>query len=134
MRPILLIILLQYLISCSGNAEVSGKLSGSDSLVINFYAPGSEDIAKTVSTTEENAIRRLTEFVSAKESAIFKCGYDGNLLFYEFGKLVSDVSFKYSDESCRHFLLDVNGELKSTKMNNEAADFLKGLAEGRNTY
>lgn len=134
MRTIILICLVFFLISCAGNSEVSQKLSGSDSLVINFYAAGSDSIIKTVATAEKSAIRRLTEFVSAKETEIFKCGYDGNLLFFEKGKPVSDVSFKYKDENCRHFLLDVKGKLVSTKMNNEAADFLKGLEEGRNTY
>ncbi len=134
MRPVVLILSLAYLCSCSGNQEVSGKLSGSDSLVINFYATQSETIVNTVSTTEKSAIRRLSEFVSAKETGIFKCGYDGTLLFYEKGKLVSDVSFQYRDASCRHFLLDIKGELKSTRMSNEAADFLKGLAEGKDSY
>ena len=133
MRTYILIFLVFSLISC-GNSEVSQKLSGSDSLVINFYATGSDSILKTVATSEKTAIRRLTEFISSKETEIFKCGYDGNLLFFEKGKPVSDVSFKYKDESCRHFLIDVKGKLVSTKMNNEAADFLKGLDEGQNTY
>ena len=113
--------------ACSGNSEVSGKLSGSDSLIINFYVPGSEMVAETMTTTEEAAIRRLTEFISAKETEIYKCGYDGNLLFFEKGKPVSDVSFKFSDESCRHFVMDIKGQLVATKMSNQAADFLADL-------
>ena len=113
--------------ACSGNTDVSGKLSGSDSLIINFYVPGSETVAETMNTTEEAAIRRLTEFISAKQTELYKCGYDGNLLFFEKGKPVSDVSFKFSDESCRHFVMDIKGELVATKMSNQAADFLNDL-------
>ena len=54
--------------------------------------------------------------------------------FYIKGMLVGDVSFNYSDKDCRHFL-QVDGELpKPTKMNDEAAAFLKGLAEGKSWY
>jgi len=134
MRAAILILLVIFFISCSGNSDVSRKLSGSDSLVINFYGAGSDSIVRSVATSEKSALRRITEFVSSKETEIFKCGYDGNLLFYEKGKPVSDVSFKFKDENCRHFLIDIKGKLVSTKMNNEAADFLKGLEEGRATY
>lgn len=113
---------------------MSSKLSGADSVIINFYEPGTETIGRTVTTTEKNAIKRLTEFISGKEAELFKCGYDGNILFFEKEKPASDVSFKFSDESCRHFLLDVKGELVSTIMSNEAADFLRSLMEGRKTY
>ena len=115
------------LAACTGNQDVSGKLSGSDSLVINFYEPGTTTVVQTVATTEAAAIRRLTEFVSAKETEIFKCGYDGNLLFFEKGNQVSDVSFKFSDETCRHFLMDIKGKLVATTMSAAAANFLSDL-------
>ncbi len=126
MRCIPLLFLL-ILAACSGNSEVSSKLSGTDSLVINFYEPGTTQIVQTVATAEASAIRRLTEFVSARETEIFKCGYDGNLLFFERGKQISDVSFKFSDEACRHFLMDVKGKLVATTMSSAAADFLFDL-------
>jgi hypothetical protein len=132
MRFLLLITL--GCISCSDNSAVSKKLSGSDSLVIRFYAPQSDSVIKLVSTTEKKAINRVSEFVSAKETEPFKCGYDGALLFFEKGKQVSDVSFKYSEPGCRHFLLDAEGKLTSTKMSNEAADFLESLAKGQESY
>ncbi len=119
--------------SCSENSDVTKKLSGCDSLVINFFEPQSDIISKSVATADEKAINRVSEFVSAKETEAYKCGYSGSLHFYERGKMVSDVSFNYS-EGCRHFLLDVKGKLTSTMMSNEAADFLKGLAEGKDSY
>jgi hypothetical protein len=123
-----------FLSACSGNSPVSKKLSGSDSLVVNFFAPNSDEILKTVVTGEKKAVNRLSEFVSNKETVLFKCGYDGELLFFEKGKQVSNVSFKYSIDSCRHFLLDVEGKLTATKMSNEAADFLESLSKGEGTY
>ena len=134
MRFLILFIITSSIVACSGNSEVSTKLSGSDSIIINFYTPGTENIAKSVNTAEKKAINRISEFIAAKETELFKCGYDGNILFFEKGKQVSDVSFKYSDEACRHFLLDVKGELVATKMSNESSDFLKSLSRGDSTY
>ena|SRR5690349_14011998 len=134
MRPVLYLIICLTIAACSQNSAVTKKLSGSDSLVIHFFEENSTTISKTVATGEKKAINRLAEFVSGKEAPQFKCGYDGELLFFEKGKPVSNVSFKFSNDSCRHFLLDVEGKLMATKMSNEAADFLKNLQAGNNIY
>jgi hypothetical protein len=86
-----------------------------------------------VSTTEEKAIDKLARFVDGKDAEAYKCGYDGNLVFYKEGNLRADVSFN-TGEGCRHFILMLNGALTSTAMGNEAADFLKSLAEGKDWY
>ena len=124
--PALLFII--FISSCTGNSEVTRQLSGTDSLVINYFAPNSQDIVKSVSTADADAIRRVTEFVSMPETELYKCGYDGSLLFFEKGNQISDVAFKFSDETCRHFVLVIEGELVATKMNAQGAAFLKDLA------
>ncbi|HEX7847544.1 MAG TPA: hypothetical protein VF476_17210 [Chitinophagaceae bacterium] len=129
----LLIAIAFILFSCKQSA-ISKQLSGSDSLVLQFNHPQSNMIAKTVTTTETSAIRRLAQFVDGKGSTLFKCGYDGNMIFFSKGEQKGDISFQYSIDSCRHFVFDMDGELKAARMNNEAADFLKSLAEGRNAY
>lgn len=134
MRIILVIAIISFLISCSDNSATGKQLAGTDSLVINFNAPGTDSIINTVTTTEINAIKKLKQFVGGKKAAEFKCGYDGNIAFYVDGKLAGDFSFNYSGEGCHHFIQLVDGQLSSTAMSNEAADFLKGLAEGKNWY
>lgn len=120
--------------ACSGNSGVDKQLSGSDSLVINFTAPQSDSVIKSVTTTDEKAITKISRFADGKPSEEFKCGYNGSLLFFSKGKLLSDVSFNYSESDCSHFLISVDGKLVSTKMSGEAADFLKSLAEGKGWY
>ncbi|MEO7923613.1 MAG: hypothetical protein ABIR30_08035 [Chitinophagaceae bacterium] len=133
MRIISLLIAGLLLISCSDNSAVSKKLSGSDSLIINFKDISSGRITKSLVTTELKAIKRLQQFVAGKSTEEYKCGYNGSLLFYEKGNLVSDVSFNYAKD-CAHFLLSVQEKLVSTKMSNEAADFLVGLEQGKDWY
>ena len=127
-----LFIITIFVLSCSNKS--SRVLSSSDSLAIQFKSSQSGTILKTVSTTDEKAIRRLADFIGNDESKQDQCPQEGVLHFYTKGMLVGDVSFNYSDKDCRHFL-QVDGELpKPTKMNDEAAAFLKGLAEGKSWY
>lgn len=127
-------ILVIVLMSCSSHSAINKQLSGSDSLLVNFNSPNTDLIEKTVNTTEKKAIKELIGFVDGKTSEAFKCGYDGNLMFYKKGTLVGDVAFNYSGDSCKHFIMDLAGKLTPTKMSKKAADFLRSLAEGRGWY
>ena len=135
MKTIFLLCTVCILVSCSNPGSDSSKqLSGSDSLVINFNIPQTDSIAKTMTTTESKAINKLIMYADAKTTEACKCGYDGNLMFYKNSILVGDVSFNYSGDGCRHFIMLVNDKLTPTAMSNEAADFLKSLAEGKGWY
>ena len=116
------------------DSPVAKKLSGSDSLVITFNMPDSDSIIKTVSTTENSAINKVVDFMNGKPAKVFKCGYDGNLIFFFKGQVLLPVVFKYKDANCRHFLFESDGKVMSTKMNNEAADLLESLEQGKIFY
>ena len=134
MKIFLLFSVIAFLTACTGNSAVSTQLSGSDSLVINFTALQSDSIIKSVTTTDEKAITKISRFADGKPSEEFKCGYNGNLVFFSKGKLLNAVSFNYSEAGCIHFLISIEGKLVSTRMSSEAADFLKSLAEGKEWY
>ena len=120
--------------ACSGsNSEVSKKLAGSDSLVIDFKDLSSGEVTRSVVTTEPTAIKKIRQFVAGKSTEEYKCGYNGNLIFFEKGHLVSDVSFNYA-KGCAQFVLTSGEKVISTKMSNEAADFLTGLEQGKDWY
>ena len=123
-----------FLTACSGGSAVSKQLSGADSLIINFNTPQTNTIDKTTYTTESKAIKKLARFVDGKSAEAYKCGYDGNLMFYKKGQLVGDVVFNYSGDGCHHFIMELEGKLTPTAMSNEAADFLRSMAEGRGWY
>lgn len=134
MKLFLIITIATFSVSCSDQSAIGKQLYGSDSLIINFNEVNTNNIEKTVTTTESNAIKKLVGFVDSKTTAAYKCGYDGNLLFYKKGKIAGDVSFNYSADGCRHFIQEINGGLSSTTMSNEAANFLRSLAEGKDWY
>jgi len=126
MRLICFAILMIIASSCKQSA-VENKLSGCDSLQINFND-------KSVATTERSAISKLAKFLDGKKTEKFKCGYDGKLLFFKKNALVLDADFKYTQTDCMHFLYTLDNELISTKLNGEAADLLESLQKGRLWY
>ena len=120
-------------VACTRSATAK-QLAGTDSLVIRFNIPGTHAIAQTMSTTEESAISKLKQFVDAPVTRPSACDMDGNLMFYRKGVLAADISFTFAGDSCRYFVMDRNGELVTTKLGNEAADFLSSLRQGREWY
>jgi len=94
----------------------------------------SDSIIKTVTTTENNAINKVVDFIDGKPAKEFECGYDGNLIFFFKGQTILPVVFKYKEKDCRHFLFQLDGKVISAKMSNEAADFLESLEQGKFFY
>ncbi len=132
LRTILFFLLL-VLASCS-RSGISKKLAGCDSLVITFNAPNKDSIIHQINTTETKAIQKMAGFLKGKETEFYKCGYDGNMLFFKGGRQVMPVVFKFRDEGCQTFVYDLDNKTVSSSMGNEAVSFLKSLLEGKNWY
>lgn len=115
-------------------SPVRQSFSSADSLVIHFKDEQAAVVTKTVQTAESKAINRMIEFIDAKETEQFKCGYDGKMFFYNEGEKIQEVDFKMKNDTCNHFAFLLNGKLMSTKMNNEANDFLNALEQGMPVY
>lgn len=119
--------------SCKQSA-IRQSFSSADSLVIHFKDEQAGVITKTVQTPDSKAINRIIEFMDAKETEQFKCGYDGKMFFYNNGNKMQEVDFKMKNDSCNHFSFLLNGKLISTKMSGEAVDFFDALEKGMPTY
>ncbi len=134
MRAAFYITVILFCISCGKQSAVSKKLSGCDSLVITFTDPQSDQVLNMVNTTEEKAIRKLAGFLNGKERATDSCSFNGHMIFYKNGQQVMPVVFNYSEKDCRYFLFDIENKTTGTSMNNEAANVLQSLKEGRSWY
>lgn len=134
MKWVSFILLSTLLLACAGKeSAVSRQLASADSVVVNFNAASGSTIEKTISATDAVAIKKLKRFLNGKTAPAYKCGYNGNLQFFSKGNLLGDFSFNYT-QGCQHFIQLKEGQLQPTQMSEEAADFLKSLAEGRSWY
>ena len=134
MKEILPILIMIMAFSGCKQSATRQSFSSADSLVIHFKDEQTAVVTKTVQTTESNAINKMIDFIDAKETEQFKCGYDGKMFFYDKGQKIQEVDFKMKNDSCNHFSFLLNGKMISTKMNNEAVDFLDALEKGLPTY
>jgi len=134
MKFYLLIALSSILFSSCNQSAIKQNFSSADSLVIHFKDEQAGVVIKTVQTAESKAINRMIEFIDAKETEQFKCGYDGKMFFYTKGQRIQEVDFKMKNDSCNHFAFLLNGNLISTKMSGEAIDFLNALEQGMPIY
>jgi len=130
-----LIISLVVILFCScQQSAVKKSFSSADSLVIYFKDEQAGVVTKTVQTAEAKAVNRIIEFIDAKETKPFNCGYDGKMFFYKKGNKVQEVDFKMKNDTCNHFALKLNDKIIYTQMRNEAVDFLDALEKGLPIY
>ena len=134
MKKILPVLIMIMVVTGCKQSAIKQNFSSADSLVIHFKDEQAGVITKTVQTVESKAINRMIEFIDAKETEQFKCGYDGKMFFYTKGQKIQEVDFKMKNDSCNHFAFLINGNLMSTKMSGEAIDFLNALEQGMPTY
>ena len=133
MRSLLICGLLFFFASCKQSA-VKQSFSSADSVVVYFKDEQAGTITKTVQSAEAKAIARIIEFIDAKETEQFKCGYDGKIFFFNKGQRLQEVDFKMKDDTCNHFAFLLNGTLTSTRMSDEAVDFFDALESGMPYY
>jgi len=133
MKSYLLIVLVILFCSCKQSA-IKQSFSSADSLVIHFKDEQAGVVTKTVQTAESKAINRMIDFIDAKETEQFNCGYDGKMFFYNKGQKMQEVDFKMKNDSCNHFFFLLNETRMSTKMSGEAIDFLNALEQGMPIY
>jgi hypothetical protein len=134
MKGSIVFLFLPFIFCSCKQSAIEKSFSSADSLVIHFKDEQAGIVTKTVETTEAPALRRMTQFIDAPETEQFKCGYDGKMFFFRKGERMQEVDFKMKNDSCRHFSFLLDGKLISTKMNNEAADFLDALEKGLPVY
>ena len=134
MKSYLVIALVAILFCSCRQSAIKQSFSTADSVIIHFKDEQAGVITKTVQTAETKAINRIIEFMDATETEQFKCGYDGKMFFYDDDKQIQEVDFKMKDPTCNHFAFLINGKIISTKMSDEAIDFLDALEKGMPYY
>ena len=134
MKSISIFIFLFFIFSSCKQSAIKQSFSSADSLVIHFKDEQAGVVTKTVQTVESKAINRMIDFIDAKETEQFNCGYDGKMFFYNKGQKIQEVDFKMKNDSCNHFFFLLNENRMSTKMSGEAIDFLNALEQGMPTY
>jgi len=124
----LLAILAVFVVSSCGHSPLVSHLEGSDSVAIRFKQQSTGLVSKVVGTARPYAIQDLLTYTGSKETTKGNCGEDGDIIFFKKGIPAGHVSFNYTSDGCHHFMLNRNGKIIATEMNNQAVDLFKALA------
>lgn len=123
----IIITMLAGLFSCTSNNDVKEWIISSDSVAINYFkGDGSRDsVYQVVILKDKKQIESLAGYMTGSSSENYKCSYDGSIQFYKNRTVILDAEFRMNLSGCMHFAFVYNDKLYSTKMSEEAKQFLK---------
>ena len=123
-----------FLTSCA-DSGLKKQLMQSNEITIHFYIDHQPDsVIKIVHTTSREAINKLVSYIDSKEINGNDCGNDGDIVFMKGNKTLMTVTFNALQASCRQFTFRFNTKVTTTKVSDDAANFLMGLWAGKMNY
>jgi hypothetical protein len=125
-NPIILLLLLTILFSCSKPTGIKNVIANADSVAINYFkGDGTADIVTNmVMLKDKNQISKLADYIEAATTENYKCGYDGSIHIFKKDAVVQNIDFRLNDVQCMHFSFLINNKLFSTQLSAEAQVFL----------
>ncbi|MCB0725804.1 MAG: hypothetical protein KDC73_14005 [Ignavibacteriae bacterium] len=131
MRNILLItFLLALILTGCGDSIKPGldkQISSSDSLKIYFFNEIDNAPPKVITLKEKSEIDEMIASITDEESEQYKCGYSGQMEFYQMGKIILSPEFNFSPD-CAHYVFRYKDQMYHKKMSPEGQKTLVILA------
>ena len=76
--------------------------------------------------TDRKSIRSFDDYITDEPTPLYKCGYDGYLIFFtENGSVRMDFNLQ---DDCLHVIYQYGESVETRRLSNEGADYLRSLA------
>jgi hypothetical protein len=121
----ILLILMFVLTSCGDSIKpgLDKQVSNTDSIKIYFLSQKDNTTQKVVTLKDKNEIESIIASITDDKAEQFKCGYTGQMEFYEKGKIILSPEFN-SNPECAHYVFRYKDKMYHKKMGNEGQDLL----------
>ena len=122
---------LSLLLSSCGDSIKDGldkQILGTDSIKIYFLSEKDNTTQKVVTISDNNEIENIIASISDEKSEQYKCGYSGQMDFYEKGRIILTPEFN-SNPDCAHYVFRYKDKMYHKKMSNEGQKFLSGISK-----
>ena len=122
---------LSLLLSSCGDSIKDGldkQILGTDSIKIYFLSEKDNTTQKVVTISDNNEIENIIASISDEKSEQYKCGYSGQMDFYEKGRIILSPEFN-SNPDCAHYVFRYKDKMYHKKMSNEGQKFLSGISK-----
>ena len=126
MKYIFILFLSSLLFTSCGDSIKSGldkQISGTDSIKIYFLSEKDNTTQKVVTITGKSEIENIIASITDEKSEQYKCGYSGQMDFYEKGKIILSPEFN-SNPDCAHYVFRYKDKMYHKKMSQTGQDLL----------
>ncbi|MFI5172616.1 MAG: hypothetical protein ACHQFW_09505 [Chitinophagales bacterium] len=115
---------------CEKVTEITELVKNTEKIQITFYNDSLPDTY--IEITDKSEIRKFDNYISTKETPVFKCGYDGQILFFmnedvSNGKQNSIVMEFNLKAECRHVAYNYAGGLQTKEITDKGVEYLNGI-------
>ena len=100
-----------------------GYLASADSIAINFYLPGTNNVERVGIIRDTNQIRNFARLLSKSKKTNSNCMAEGDLHFFDNSQVVFSADF--ATDSCRYISYSFEEETYTTDLGKEATQLLQ---------
>lgn len=115
---------------CEKVTEVSELVKSTEKIQVVFYNDSLPDTFYDI--TEKKDIKNFNDYISDEEVPLYKCGYDGQIIFFvdddEGAEPKNSVAMEFNlQPDCAHIAYQYAGALQTKKISSEGLEYLKSL-------
>jgi hypothetical protein len=127
---IVLVFFTVMFIRCEKVTEISELVKNTKKIQVVFYNDTLPDTF--VDVTDKKEIKQFANYISNEDSPLYKCGYDGQIVFFmddESGATPKNsvaMEFNLQDD-CAHITYQYAAALQSKKITGDGMKYLKSL-------
>lgn len=124
MKYIFILFLGSILFASCGDSIKPGldkQISGTDSIKIYFLSEKDNTTQRVVTISDKSDIANIIASITDEKSEQYKCGYTGQMEFYEKGKIILSPEFN-SNPECAHYVFRYKDKMYHKKMSQTGQD------------
>jgi hypothetical protein len=128
MKTVFGCLLFAVVMSCTNNTGgVKDIAAGATEMGVQIFNSGKDSSPVVYTIKDAKLVKQMAGYMDGEKTAEFKCGYDGNVVFFKKAEILFTADFKTNDVGCMHFSYMLNGALHTTVLSPEAQTFIQSL-------
>lgn len=117
---------------CEKPTELTEVVNNTEKIQIAFYNGDAPDTY--VEITERGDIKKFDNFVGSEDTPVYKCGYDGQIVFFLYPDVAAGTKNTITMEfnlqpDCTHMAYVFAGALQTKTITSEGIDYLQSLQQ-----
>lgn len=114
-----------FFTSCGDSIKpgLDKQIANTDSIKIYFLSEKDNTTQRVVTISNRSEIDNIIASITDEKSEQYKCGYTGQMDFYEKGKIILSPEFN-SNPDCAHYVFRYKDKMYHKKMNEDGQRIL----------